>query len=818
MTAAARLLAGVAALQFLLALPAWASLEGPAGAGPAAVVWIPLIALSFLAAGIFLIRTGQGDRRAVRLGVVFLAVVGSFSATPARAAAGLLPAPLPGAAGWIAAVRVEAFLPFALWSFAAGFPRATTAWDPWVRRGARVALVLGGLGLVLHLVAEAYPPAGAPFDALLRYGSGSRYWALLLTAAVPALVILPLRMRSAGAVERRRVRLLLAGVLVGGLPIAALSLLDALVGIPPTVAEVSAWGVYAALVSVPVSTAYAAVVDRALDLGLVLRRTLQYALARYTLLATGVVPLAAVAAVLFLNRDRPVGELFFGPRALSLVAVSTVAFLLLRVRRRLLTGIDRRFFREQYDARQILRATVRESREAASSSELERSLLGRVDAALHPRWSALLRVRPGDGWLVASRGRSEPLPGTGALVTHLVRRGTALTAAEARAVADRPGREWIERRNAELLVPLLGPGRELLGALALGPKRSELPYTREDMGLLSTAAEAVALRLDRLVHDEAGPAPDAGGGQAEECEACGGVQPPGGGERGCRICGGRLVPALIPVVVSDTFTVVRRLGEGGRGRAYLAEDRRLRRSVVLKVLEEGGAAAVLRLAREGRALATVHHRHVAAVHALEEAAGSSVLVLEHLARGTLEERLRRGPLSREELLLLVEHVVLGLDHLHRHGLLHLDLKPSNIGFSEEGDAKLLDFGQARVATPEHDGPAPLLRGGALAGGAGTVAYMSPGALEGGAPVPADDIWSLAVVVWEAASGENPFLRSTPEGTVARILGPGELVWNAPGDLGGERLGAVLLRALSPDVRRRPPSAGAFGDAVVAALD
>lgn len=815
----ARLLFGVATIQFILAVPAWATLDVSAGAGRASVVWIPLIGVAFLVGGSFLLVSGRDDRRAVHLGGVFGGVVAAFSATPARLFGATLVSPWASLGHGLLAIRVEAFLPFFLWAFAGGFPRARSPWDGVVRTGTRATLFIGVLLLLLHLADGVVSLSATSVAPMLRFEGGDGYWGVLFFCALPALAVLPLRIRSAPLAERRRARLLLTGVVLGGAPIVIFGLLDVFGRIPdPAWSAATGWIVYPALASVPLSTAYAVLVTRALDVRLVVRRALQYALARYTLIGLGLGPPLALAVVLFLNRERAVGELFFGPRALPLLLVSLASVGLLRVRQRLMIAIDRRFFRDQYDAQRILGILVREAREATSPAELERSLTTRVAQALHPHWSDLLLVRSSDAWLVSSR-RSAPLAPGSRLVAALIRAGKPLEAREARGLADASETDWLERYGVDLLVPMVGSGRNVLGILMLGRKRSELPYTTEDRSLLALAAEAVALRLDGLSDDSAESAGDLDA-VADECIACGGVQPAGDRHGSCRLCGESLTPALLPIVVADKLAVVRRLGAGGRGRAYLAEDRTLGRRVALKVLAARGSGATIRLTREARALAAVSHPHVASVYSLEHDAGRSVLVLEYLPGGTLADRLRTAPIPAGRLAVLVDQLARGLSHLHDNGVLHRDVKPSNIGFTHEGSAKLLDFGQvslgpAASSSSMHSNHPETLAGDPLPG---TVGYMSPEALAGLAPGPGDDLWALAVVTWESATRIHPFEGHTAEGTIGRILAGGPPRWDEHAAPEYGELGEVLIRALSPDPSNRFSEVGAFSRAVARAVE
>jgi serine/threonine protein kinase len=196
-------------------------------------------------------------------------------------------------------------------------------------------------------------------------------------------------------------------------------------------------------------------------------------------------------------------------------------------------------------------------------------------------------------------------------------------------------------------------------------------------------------------------------------------------------------------------------------------------------------------------------------------------VLEYLPGGTLEGRLAAGPLPPAQALDLSARMARVLERVHKAGLLHRDVKPSNVGFAEDGEPKLLDFGLVQILSDVVPGAAGHPLGAALqeTGIAGTPLYMSPEALEGRRPDPSFDLWSLAVVAFEAASGRHPFERGSPTATFAAIrhgfrdelreLLP-EQVRAVAGDL--------FDAALSSERGRRPVTAAELGEGLRKAAD
>jgi eukaryotic-like serine/threonine-protein kinase len=204
--------------------------------------------------------------------------------------------------------------------------------------------------------------------------------------------------------------------------------------------------------------------------------------------------------------------------------------------------------------------------------------------------------------------------------------------------------------------------------------------------------------------------------------------------------------------------VERRLGAGAMGTAYLARDLTLHRPVVIKALPRRYAGATRRLEGEARAMARMSDSRLASIFGLETWQGAPLLVMEYLAGGTLADRLGKGRLPVEEALTIGSTLAKGLQVLHDNGVLHRDVKPTNIGFTGERAPKLLDFGLASLIDDTAD-PFEL---------AGTPLYLAPELLAGEPPSPFSDLWSLALVLFEAIAGRHPLASSTVTGTLRAV--------------------------------------------------
>ncbi len=222
----------------------------------------------------------------------------------------------------------------------------------------------------------------------------------------------------------------------------------------------------------------------------------------------------------------------------------------------------------------------------------------------------------------------------------------------------------------------------------------------------------------------------------------------------------------------DQYRVTKRLGAGGMGVVYLADDTRLGRQVAVKVLTRRftqDAERRERLRREARAAAALSHPGIATVYALEEVGDTLFIVSEYVEGPTLRDEVSRSPLPVMSLLNTGVEVARALAAAHDRGIVHRDLKPDNVIRTADGSVKVLDFGLAHVveAADERVGSrARLTEPGAMLG---TPGYMPPEQLRGEEVDFRADIFSFGVMLFELVSGVHPFTRSTPVSTIARVL-------------------------------------------------
>jgi serine/threonine protein kinase len=249
------------------------------------------------------------------------------------------------------------------------------------------------------------------------------------------------------------------------------------------------------------------------------------------------------------------------------------------------------------------------------------------------------------------------------------------------------------------------------------------------------------------------------------------------------------------------YVILEEAGTGGMGVVYRARDETLNRDVALK-LPWGDAAsneeARARVLREARAASALNHPNICTIYEVGEAEGQPYIAMEYLAGETLSRRIPLDGLPTESVLALGAQIADALDHAHTHGILHRDLKSSNVRLTATGQLKVLDFGLAQNLKDGVEG-ATRSTNPHSDDAAGTTAYMAPELLQGKSADTRTDIWSLGVVLYELAAGRLPFNGRTKFELGTHILreSPESLPTHVTPGLRG-----VIMRCLSKEADQR----------------
>jgi GAF domain-containing protein len=597
---------------------------------------------------------------------------------------------------------------------------------------------------------------------------------------------------------------------------------------------------------------YAVGVAHVLGPRVVLRRSLQYALANRTLTVLIFLPAIALVFSLVQERDRTLADIATSSSALYalLIVASAVTFM---NRERARQWLDQRFFREEYDARKILLSLASRVRFETDPADLATMVVNQLDEALHPLMIAILVSGIDEGRLspvTVMHGSAEALPLEGGLVSMLRWSDEPLeiVLSDPRSPARRlppQEREWLECTGAVLLVPVVGQDRALIAVIALGERRSEEAYTADDRQLLASIAAQMALgfdvvrlrrRVGRETQDDTDrtrivtavtPALE----PMMECPRCGRCEEAGVSQ--CPLDGTAMRPVpSVPRTVDNKYRIEQLLGRGGMGAVYRARDMRLDRLVALKVVRAellGDPEARRRFRREAQIVARLQHPSIVAVYDYGTFPdGGAYLIMELVKGEDLRHVLQReGRLDTDESMRILTAVCAAIGAAHREGVLHRDLKPENILLPEGGAAaKVLDFGVAKLVTEDRPrdgdetGDEPhateahtvLTAVGMIIG---TPAYMAPEQFHAVEADARTDVFSLGVVAYEMLSGDLPFGR----GTLADVvLAQARGVPAIPPDLVPAAAERAIRSALDADPDRRPATPQAFATMLSAALE
>ena len=225
------------------------------------------------------------------------------------------------------------------------------------------------------------------------------------------------------------------------------------------------------------------------------------------------------------------------------------------------------------------------------------------------------------------------------------------------------------------------------------------------------------------------------------------------------------VPELLIGQILSHYRILEKLGGGGMGVVYKAEDTRLDREVALKFLPHDVAhskQSLVRFRREAKAASALNHPNICTVYDIGDDQGKAFIVMEYLNGAMLKSLIGTHCLELDRLLEISRDIAAALSAAHAKNIIHRDIKPENIFICESGHAKVLDFGLAKFSVPDETSSQSITLSLTEAGLVmGTLPYMSPEQLQGQSVDHRSDIFSLGAVLYEMATGERPFLGRTP---------------------------------------------------------
>jgi len=255
------------------------------------------------------------------------------------------------------------------------------------------------------------------------------------------------------------------------------------------------------------------------------------------------------------------------------------------------------------------------------------------------------------------------------------------------------------------------------------------------------------------------------------------------------------------------YRIIEKVGGGGMGVVYRAHDEQLERDVALKVLPSGTLstdASRRQFRKEALALAKLSHPNIETVYEFDTQDGIDFLVMEYVPGNTLAERLAAGALQEKEVVALGMQIAAAMEEAHSRGIVHRDLKPRNIAFTARGQAKVLDFGLAKLLPQANDATSDTLTD--TQAGAGTLPYMPPEQLQGESVDARADIYTIGAVLYEMATDRRAFPEELPSRVIDSILHHAPVPPRALNSRVSPELERIILKCLEKDPSRRFQSA------------
>lgn len=549
------------------------------------------------------------------------------------------------------------------------------------------------------------------------------------------------------------------------------------------------WLTSVVLVLIPVSVGYAVLKHKMFDINIIIRRTLQYLLAKNGLRFLLSLPLLGLIYTILSNPNRTIAEILFNNSVYFYLLAIAALLTSWLFRRRLGDWIDRKFFRTAYSQEKVLLELIDKVKELDSIPEVAEAVSLELEEAFHPKNIHIFyREKEKEdlvlGFSSGDSGRALNIPSDFRLLRFMEDTGSAQEFPfPAKNRLPQTEKDWLAKLDVNLIVPMNGTDERLAGLLFLGEKKSEEDYTANDCRLLEGLAGQMAmvyenLQLKRHVHREEKLKREVLSHFAEEniellkeCPGCGTCFD--AAVETCARDGIKLeTPLPVARIIEDKYRLDKLLGRGGMGAVYAATDLRIKRQVAVKLMLGnlfGDPTALRRFKREAYACARLSHPNIVAVFdygTLQTKNSEGAFMVMEFAEGiTLRSRLKKRSVPPPIVADWFEQILEGIKTAHEAGVIHRDLKPDNIFITTARNTnstciKILDFGLAKVAAQNGINETALASVTAPGAVMGTYAYMSPEQFEGKRVDERSDLFTIGVMLVEALTGRRPFAGET----------------------------------------------------------
>ncbi len=652
---------------------------------------------------------------------------------------------------------------------------------------------------------------------------------LFASVAICSLIVISYRQIPQGA-PRRRAKWIVLGGIVGIAPYLlsrlTLSVLDASGKGYLTQTETFLLTRRLAMIPtvfIPFTTAYAILQHRAFDIIFVVRRSLQYVLARNGLRLLLLLPIIGLCYTIKVNFQRTLADLILHDAAF--IGSITLLLIVLRFRTQLGTWIDRRFFREQYKHETLLLGLSEHLDSFEVPSEMANYVGQQLAAVLHPRFVAILsrdlNARFSSSYSSDAKPITIPLYADSAILRVLETGDSARAVSTLKGFVPKTDWQLIAGTGAELVVSITAMSGELSGLLLLGAKQSEEPYSQYDRQLLSGIAKQIAIiyendSLQKKLQEQRRTQQSMitrfetkHSSLCKECPRCGWCF-----DYLTAFCdrdkSELVLFSPIERIVGSKYRLDQRIARGGMATVYRGVDLRLNREVAIKVVvgNKWDDLTLRRFCREAKAVASLNHANIISTYDFGVTdSDCAYLVMELLKGPTLRDILQGAkPIPVPEIAEWISELLDGIEAAHDAKIIHRDLKPENLLISKQqyghNVLKILDFGIAkRNLLGSGNKSSVLTQAGTFIG---TVSYMSPEQLKLEDANEQSDLFSIAIILIELLTGRNP---------LAGASYAERLTWSAASNLCsfGEStearfLRAIVQRCIADNSNDRPESA------------